>query len=169
MLLEPGELSAAIDDLTPSSVALDPTQEWLNDWAWGHQILTADTHAAIDFYALVAARRAQPTRTNKEEAPSRRLGAALIRNGFRGAFYPPDYDFTRDLGRFSREVLIIAGDAAGGDLGADVQRRYHVPRFPRATLAVIAGAGHTDVAWADACQSVELIDGYLRRVRGAAP
>lgn len=166
VLLEPGQLSKAIEDASPTSFSFDPTAEWLNDFAWGSQILTVDDHRTIDFYALLAVRGAQPYRRVQEDPPTRRLGAAVIRKSFVGGFYPEDFDFTANLRALPLEVLIIAGNAPGADLGDDLQRRFHVPLFARATLEVIEGAGHTDVAWANACTSVALIRDYLARVEG---
>jgi proline iminopeptidase len=164
VLLEPGELSQAIDDQTPSNIELDFTKEWLSDFAWGQQVITNDGHAQLDFYALVAARHVQPNRKDREASPTLRLGGAVIRSSFLGTFYPPNYDFTANLASFPTEVLIVAGDQEGGDLGAELQRTYHVPLFQHATLEVVPGASHTDVAWADACTTVEFIRQYLARV-----
>jgi proline iminopeptidase len=167
VLLEPGELSQAIDDLTPSNVQLDLTKEWLNDFAWGQQVISNDGHAQLDFYALMAVGHVQPNRRDREESPVLRLGGAVIRSSFLGTFYPPHYDFTTKLASFATEVLIVAGDQAGGDLGSEFQRTYQMSLFRHATLEVVPGASHTDVAWADACTTVGFVRQYLARVERA--
>lgn len=172
VLIEPGELSSAIWDAwaeetgAGSSVAIDLSAEWLNDFAWSAQVLTLADHEALDFALLMAMRGAQPERVDREESPSRRLGGAVIRANLAGDFYPPAFDFTARLRDWPTEVLVIAGDTPTSDLGADFQR-FQLGAIGRATLEVIPGAGHTDVVWADACVTVGHIDRYLARVEGA--
>jgi proline iminopeptidase len=167
-LLEPGALTQdLLDANTSSSLDFDLTAEWASDFAWGQDFLTLEDHERLDFYAAVAARDSQPYRVNREEAPNVRLGGAVVRQSFLGNFYPPGYDFTENLGRFTTETLIIAGDTPTSDLGAVFQREQ-LRVFSAATLEVLPGAGHTDVAWADGCTSAALINDYLRRV-GASP
>lgn len=162
VLLEPGELTQELLDDNPTPSIVTPASEWVNDFGWGQELVTLDDHARLDFYALLAAKDAQAYRVNREEAPSTRLGGAVIRQSFLGNFYPPDYDFTRNLDRFTTEVLVIAGDTPTSDLGAALQRRQ-LPFFVDATLEVFTGDGHTDVVWADGCRAAGSIADYLAR------
>lgn len=169
VLLEPGEYASSIWDAwvehsgVESSIAIDFSAEWLNDFAWSSQVLTLHDHEALDFAALVAARGAQPDRVNKEEAPNNRLGAAVVRASFAGDFYPERFDFTDNLSAHPGEVLVVAGETPTSDLGAEFQR-FQLDAFPNATLEIIPGAGHTDVAWADACVTLDFIDRYFTRL-----
>ena len=169
VLLEPGELSSAIWDAWVErpdyveSFRIDASAEWLNDFAWSSQVLTLHDHEALDFAALIAARGAQPDRVNKEDAPNVRLGAAVIRSSLRGRFYPDHFDFTSNLDALDVEVLIVAGDTTTSDLGVAFQEAQ-IDVFRDATLVVLPGAGHTDVAWADACATLAHVDAYLGRV-----
>lgn len=166
VLIEPGELTQELLDSNSSPSIVTPASEWVNDFAWGQELITLDDHARLDFYALLAAKDAQSYRVNREAAPNTRLGGAVIRHSFLGEFYPRDYDFTRNLDRFTTEVLVIAGDTPTSDLGVDLQRRQ-LGFFVAPTLEVFEGSGHTDVVWADGCRSAGLIDAYLARVEEA--
>ena len=167
VLLEPGELTRVLADSNPSSVVTPLDSEWISDFAWGQDVLTIDDHERFDFYALIAARGAQPTRTSREAAPNKRLGAAVVRQSFLGNFYPPNYDFTMNLKKFTTETLLIAGDLATADLGDRLQRRQ-LDVFAKPTLEVLAGDSHTDVVWADGCKSAALMLAYFRRI-GVSP
>jgi proline iminopeptidase len=169
ILLEPGEYSSAIWDAwlaasgASDSFRVNFAAEWLNDFAWSAQVLTLHDHEALDFAALVAAKGAQPERIDREQAPIDRLGAAVTRSNLLGTFYPDTFDFTTNLAAYRREVLVVAGDTPTSDLGVDFQR-FQLDTFPNATLHVLPGAGHTDVAWADACATSTAIGAYLSRV-----
>lgn len=163
VLFEPGELTAALARSQPATVAIDLSSEWVNDFAWGQAAFGLEDHERVDFFALVATKSSQPGRVNREDAPIVRLGAAVIRSGFLGTFYPEDYDFTRNLSTFTREVLIVAGDTPTSDLGVSLQQRQ-LAFFVQPRLEVFAGDGHTDVVWASGCRSAGLIAEYLRRV-----
>jgi pimeloyl-ACP methyl ester carboxylesterase len=169
VLLEPGEYSSAIWDEwietsgVGSSIAVSFGAEWLNDFAWSSQVLTLHDHEALDYAALMAVQGSQPDRVNREQAPNRRLGGAVVRKSFLGGFYPEAFDFTAHLGDYPGEVLVVAGDTPTSDLGVDFQA-FQVDAFPNATLEVIPGAGHTDVVWADACTTLGFVDAYFGRV-----
>jgi proline iminopeptidase len=163
VLLEPGELTQKLVDSRPPAISIDYLSRWLNDFIWAQQTLSLDSHDAADFYALTASRGVQANGPDREEPPARRLGAAVIVSSQTGGFGMTGYDFTTNLSAFEKEVLFIAGDTSRDDLNATLQERQ-LGYFPRATLATIPGASHNDVAWADACTSVKLIDGYLSRV-----
>ena len=167
VLLEPGEYSSDIwDDWVAaggtSTVEIDFGAEWLNDIAWSSQLLTMHDHDALDLSILIAARGVQPDRKNQEEAPTNRVGGAVIRSNFLGGFYPERFDFTTQLQDYPHEVLVVAGDTPTSDLGADFQR-FQLDYLANPTLEVIDGAGHTDVVWADACTTVRLTHDYLQR------
>ncbi len=169
VLLEPGELSSDIWDAWTArpdyeeSVQIDYGAEWLNDFAWSGQVLTLHDHEALDFAALIAAKGSQPDRINKEPAPNVRLGAAVIRASLNGSFYPQHFDFTTHLDELPVEVLVVAGDTPTSDLGVTFQQTQ-IGVFEEATLVVLPGSGHTDVAWADACTTLTHIDAYLGRL-----
>ena len=164
VLIEPGELTQELLDANPTPEIVTPAAEWVNDFAWAQELVTLDDHERFDLALLVAARGAQGSyRINREEAPTVRLGGAVIRSNFDGEFYPDDYDFTTDLDRFTTEVLIIAGDTPTSDLGRELQLRQ-LDVFVDPTLEVLEGSGHTDVVWADGCRSAGLISAYLERI-----
>jgi len=162
-LLEPGELTSTLLADNPTPDIVTPAAEWVNDFAWGQQLVGLDDHERLDFFLLLAAEEAQGYRVIRETPPNVRLGGAVIRQNFLGEFYPDEYDFTQNLGALDTEVLIIAGDTPTSDLGAALQRRQ-LDYFADATLEVFDGSGHTDVAWADGCRSATLVDAYLERV-----
>ncbi len=167
VLIEPGELTQELLDDNPTPDIVTPAAEWVNDFAWAQELVTLDDHERLDFALLVAARGAQGSyRINREEAPTVRLGGAVIRANLGGEFYPDGYDFTTDLDRFTTEVLVIAGDTPTSDLGRELQLRQ-IDVFVDATLEVLEGSGHTDVVWADGCRSATLIDEYLTRIEAS--
>ncbi len=163
VLIEPGELTQTLLEDNPTPSFLDLFSEVVNDFAWGQNFFTLDSHEVTDFYALIAARGAQSYRVNREDPPTRRLGAAVILQNLNDEFYPADFDFTQNLDQLKTEVLVIAGNTPTSDLGADLQRRQ-LDVFPHATLEVLEGSGHSDVVWADGCVSAGLIQEYLQRI-----
>lgn len=159
VLLEPGELRT---DLAPGGGLdiIDPKAEWLNDWAWGRQLIGAGDHTRADYYLSVGALADSQPERNDQFAPWWRFGTAVKLAMILDA---PPFDFTTHLDQVAVEILFIAGDATE-DLGPDYQRRQ-VELFPRASLEVVVGAGHTDLTYARAADSVRLIRDYLARIQ----
>lgn len=158
ILLEPGELTAELDRKHEDAVVLGLDAEWINDWMWGRQALTLDDHAEMDYYLAVGSRGAQPSRTNEETSPWWRFGALVKKVIYLDEIGDRGYDFATDLSDVTIPVLVIAGE--GQDLSADLQREQ-LALFPDARLAVVPGAGHTDIVWARVDESLVHIFAYL--------
>ncbi|WP_257448552.1 alpha/beta fold hydrolase [Archangium lipolyticum] len=160
VLLEPGEFSTELGKLVPG-FAPDLTAEWVNDWAWARQLLATDDHARADFALTVGllAENSQPGR-NDRPVPSWRTGVASKVHVYLAQLSERSFDFTANLDRVQPEVLFIVGGATE-DLGAAFQEKQRV-LFRRSRLEVIPDAGHNDIVYWRAAESVALIRDYLR-------
>jgi proline iminopeptidase len=171
VLLEPGPLNAAYFDRVKDGVRkLDLFAEWLNDYAWSSQFISADGHARMDYEMLLGLKGSQPRFHDREDVdpePVWRLGAAanryLMESGMNSKGVA-DYDFTANLSRFTTPVLFVAGGLSEV-LGESLQRAQ-VKEYPSASLVVIPGEGH-DVHWTQPAKVVSLIRDYLMARRAA--
>lgn len=169
VLIEPGPLDGAtMERLKDDISSVDLWSEWLNDYAWSSQFLSADDHARMDYERMIGMRDGQPRFHQREvdPAPSWRLGAVASRyimedgQDAHGVF---NYDFTADLAAFTTPVLFITGSLSEV-LGASLQRQQML-RYPSASLQVVDGAGH-DVAWVKTPEVLVHIRGYLDARKG---
>ncbi|HSL69932.1 MAG TPA: hypothetical protein VK864_06795, partial [Longimicrobiales bacterium] len=142
--------------------------EWLNDFVWNSQFLSADDHARMAYERAIGQRDGQPkcgqSQTNPE--PSWRLGAAASRyltEGVQDGSGKFNYDFTDNLAAFTRPVLFVAGERSQV-LGESLQQQQ-VQHYPSASLQVVNGAGH-DVAWVKAAEVLTHIRTYLNARKG---
>jgi proline iminopeptidase len=168
VLIEPGPLTGATAErIADDMFDLDPRREWLNDYAWSSQFLTADDHQRMDFEMFLGARESQPKfgLSKTDESPSWRLGAAvnkyLAEDGMENGKYT--YDFTNNLSAYDTPVQFIAG-AMSQVLGPSLQNEQ-VQHYSSASLKVFEGAGH-DVAWVKAGDVVAQIRTYLNARKG---
>lgn len=162
VLMEPGPLTGALfDELKPEMFDLDPTAEWLNDYAWAQTIVSPDGHARADYLrglGLFGALQPGYHQSTTDREPFWRMGAVAA------AAIPeadPHWDFTRGLDRFAAPVLFEASEQ-NTVIGAAFQERQ-MRFFPGARLAVIAGAGH-DFPWTRAPESVAAVLSYLESI-----
>lgn len=150
---------------------IDFLSEWLNDYAWSAQFLSADDHVRMDYDFTIAEGDAQP-RNNVRRGPGAevfwRNGAMANRyvqesgQNSRGVF---TYDFTTNLRSFTRPVLLIAGgrsEVLGPQLQAEQRALYG-----NASVATVADGGH-DVHWTHTAAVMALVHDALRRAQGAA-
>jgi proline iminopeptidase len=161
ILMEPAELSTALGDEIVEAVSLSLTSEWLNDWAWGRQLISLGDHERADYYlALGYLADSQPQR-HDARAPVWRFGAAVKFHLYLHELERP-FDFTTRLHEVVPSVLFVAG-ARTEDLGPafqDKQRKV----FTQSKLEVIADAGHNDIVLGRAGESVSLIRDYLHEL-----
>lgn len=158
VLMEPGGFSS---NLNTDDTSFDFTAEWISDFAWGRSIVTMEDHARADYYLNIAAFADIQTDRNEDFSPWWRFGThvklALILNEL-----AEDFDFTTRLGEVPVEVLFIVGSKTG-DLGEAYQRQQ-MPLFDQSSIAVIKDAGHSDLAWSRADDSLRVIRTYLEEV-----
>ena len=165
VLIEPGPLDGATyerikHDLRDFDID-DIDEEWLNDYVWNSQFISPDGHARMD-YTLQLGRHGGDT------SPVWRLGAAAHRyimeagQDGHGRFV---YDFTTNLSAYTTPVLFIAGSQS--DVLGPALQVSQVLRYPDASLAIVAGAGH-EVAWTHAADVVTHIRAYLNARNGGA-
>jgi proline iminopeptidase len=168
VLIEPGPLDGTtMERLESDIVDLDLGSEWLNDWAWNSQFLSADDHARMDYQRMLGAKGSQPRfhLSTKDPQPGWRQGAAASRyvteDGQTDGVFT--YDFTGNLEAYRTPVLFIAGSLSE-ILGPSLQREQ-VLRYPSASLTVVNGAGH-DVAWVKSSEVLDHIRAYLSARNG---
>lgn len=171
ILIEPGPLDGATMERVEDDVHGTPLgSEWLNDFAWSSQFLSADDHARMDYARMVGMRDGQPRfhQSTVDPQPGWRLGAAASRyvtedgQDGNGVF---TYDFTTNLSAFTTPVLFIAGSWSEV-LGPSLQQEQ-VLRYPSASLQVVEGAGH-DVAWVKATEVLTAARAYLDALKGVS-
>jgi proline iminopeptidase len=150
---------------------IDFLSEWLNDYAWSAQFLSADDHVRMDYEFTIAEGDAQP-RNNVRRGP----GAELFwRNGAMANRYVQEsgqnargvftYDFTTNLRSFMRPVLLIAGGRSEV-LGPTLQEEQRA-LYGNATVKTVADGGH-DVHWTHTAAVMTLVHDALRPAQGAA-
>ncbi len=173
VLIEPGPLTGATFERIKSRLFdLNPTREWLNDVVWSSQFFSADDDVTMDYERTLGAKVGQPRfheRRRRDPEPFWRIGARANRylqedgQDDDGTY---TYDFTSHLAAFTPPVLFIAG-ARSEVLGPSLQQKQ-VAHYPRASLTVIAGAGH-DVHWTQTPAVLTAIQAYLATIEGGTP
>lgn len=158
VLLEPGGLDF---EHQTDDTNFDLTAEWLNDFAWGRQVFSMRDHAQADYYLNVGALADIQPERNDTFSPWWRFGARVKIDLILGELLEP-YDFTQRLGDVPVEVLFIVGGATT-DLGA-AHQATQLEFFAAASLEVVEDAGHADLTWSRADDSLRLIRDYLARV-----
>ena len=169
VLIEPGPLDGAtMERVKDDVVDFDLSAEWLNDYVWSTQFLSPNDHARMDYERMLGMKDGQPKfhLSRTDPSPGWRLGAAankyVMEDGQdgRGHF---NYDFTTHLASYASPVLFVAGSLSEV-LGPSLQTQQ-VHRYPRASLAVVTGAGH-DVAWVRTAEVLTHIRAYLDALQG---
>ncbi len=166
VLLESGPLTGALyEEIKTRLISLDFFSEWLNDFAWSQQFISADDHARWDFQRLLGMKQSQPEYyqdMNTDPAPFWRLGAAanqyILEDGMDDKSLMT-YNFAdKHLPDFTTEVLFVA---SGNNtvIGREFQERQrHL--YPQSRLEVIPGCGH-DLQWKKPAECVVAIRTYL--------
>jgi proline iminopeptidase len=152
-LLEPGGLNGAIFTETYDSIInVDLFDEGMNEMFWQNELLSPSSHEAMDYRALMILLNGKQTNyfcdpDHPPHYPVWRPGAHVeylrgLRMGAKAGFGSPsfEFDFAHGLDQFPRKVLILGGTCSA--LGADFQRRYHVPLFADAEVVTIQDTGH---------------------------
>ncbi len=146
-------------------------REWLNDYAWSAQFFSTDDHIRMDYQMAMGENDAQPrnnVRRGPGAEPSWRIGAMankyLQENGQdkHGKF---NYDFTTNLSRFTKPVLLIAGGRSEV-LGEPLQTEQR-SLYGNATLKVVPGGGH-DVHWTHSTEVMALVQAFFSASAAAA-
>lgn len=169
VLIEPGPMNGeTAERLMDNMFDLDMGSEWLNDFAWSSQFLTADDHARMDYERMLGAKNSQPRfhQSTTNPSPIWRFGAAAnkyITEDGQNKDGKYVYDFTSNLAAFASPVLFIAGSMSEV-LGASLQEEQ-ILHYPSATLEVVNGAGH-DVAWVKTPAVLAHIFSYLDDRKG---
>jgi len=167
VLMDSGPLTGALFEEVKGGIQeLDFGSEWLNDLTWGQAIVTPDGHARADYNRMLGALGDSQPRyhlSTADREPAWRFGAIanqalteeVMSNG------KAVWDFTKGLDRFQEPVLFV-GSELNEIIGAGFQKRQMV-FYPRAQLAVIAGAGH-DHQWTHAEATLRPIVSYLAAI-----
>ncbi len=157
ILIEPMPLSTELEK--EQKVFEDSIfEEWAQDWVWLRGLIGQNSHAEADYFMSMTLTENIMRYRADSPHPFWREGAAthLFMDPL---FYDKNYDFTVNLEQIVPEVLFVAAENTK-DLGAefqDIQRRV----FPNSRLAVVSDAGHYDLVWRNADQTVGLIRTYL--------
>ncbi len=161
VMMEPGPLSSELGKKI-STVKINPFAKWLNDWMWGRQVLTASDHERADYYlalGVLSQHEVKPERHSKS-VPGWRMGTAVsLYVAIEALGGKSHFDFTKHLSQVESPILFIVGENTK-DLGADYQRTQ-MQLFKNPILETIPNAGHNDIAFSEAAQSVAKIRKYL--------
>lgn len=161
VLMEPGAFSAELGK-SITTVKINPLAKWLSDWMWGRQLLTASDHEQADYYlaqGVLSQDEVKPERHSKP-VPGWRMGTAVsLYMAMEALGGKSHFDFTGQLSAVDIPVLFIVG-ANTEDLGEDYQRKQ-MKLFKHPKLEVIPNAGHNEIAFSEAEQSVTQIRKYL--------
>lgn len=144
VLIEPPGLKASFQEQVGLDLSL--FSGGYLDMVWSNDSITPADHARMDYKTLMMLRSGVRQFFCDTDAPPRwpvwRPGGlalahweASILDGARLS-----YDFTGNLGRFEREVLIIGTECSS--IGTDFQRETNATAFPNATLHHIEDSGH---------------------------
>lgn len=166
-LLEPGGLTGTIFTETFRDIIdVNLLAPELNAMLWQSEVLTPDTHAAIDhrvlMYLLGGAGNYYCDPEDPPPLPVWRPGGVV--DGRRPAVLGSEggfsfhHDFARGLDTFPREVLLVGGNCSA--LGADYQRTWHAPLFADARVVEMEGVGHRMPSEATA-RVLEVLMDYL--------
>lgn len=158
ILLESGEFSTELGEGL-DDVDMNFFSEWLNDWMWGRQMINLGDHERADYYLAIAKSDERQQQRNDDPSPDLRPGAAVMIYLYLDEISNNRFDFTENLHLVEPEILFIAGGDTE-DLGADFQEKQRV-YFQHSRLEIIPNAGHNDLTWGAAEQSLELIRSYL--------
>jgi proline iminopeptidase len=169
VLIESGPLTGADYERIKNDIRkVDFFAEWLNDYAWGSQFISADGQARMDYDLLLGMRGAQPGNHEQwdvDPEPVWRLGAlvnqALQKDGMKNGV--ADYDFTTKLSRYTTPVLFMTG-ALSDVLGASLQT-VQMKAYPSAQLIVVDGVGH-ELQWRQPSTVVGHIRNYINSRKG---
>jgi hypothetical protein len=159
--MEPAELSTSLGNEIVEAVSLSLSSEWINDWAWGRQLISLGDHERADYYVTLGYLADSQPQRHDERAPVWRFGAAVKFHLYLDELQRP-FDFTTRLREVVPSVLFVAG-ARTEDLGPAFQEKQREV-FTQSRLEVIADAGHNDLVLGRAAQSVTLIRAYLDEV-----
>lgn len=160
VMLEPGKFSTELGK-KQLSVNTNLFSKWINDWVWGRQLVAAGDHERADYYTALGVAsidESQPQRKSKP-APGWRMGTAVLTHLYLNELEKKGFDFSAHLGEVDIPILFIAGGNTE-DLGADFQRTQ-MKLFKKASLEIIPNAGHADIVWDQASESVAKIRPYL--------
>jgi proline iminopeptidase len=163
VLMEPGPLNGAMfESISGDLYDLDVTSEWLNDYVWEGQLMTADDHARADYIRLLGMKEGQPKYHLDEvhPAPVWRLGAVANHCVMDSAMKDgkPVYDFTDHLAAYTTPVRFIASSKNEVIGTAFQERQLHF--YPSADLVTIQDSGH-DMEWTHPTETFAAIRSYL--------
>ncbi|GAB1484318.1 hypothetical protein MASR2M78_31360 [Treponema sp.] len=171
VLIEPGGLNGDIFTKTFKDIIninlLDPK---MNSLFWAGEHIAPQNHESADYLALMMLLNGK--QMNYHPDPDRpcpwpvwRPGAyvEIWRNNILGSDATGSrfsYDFARGAASYPKPVLFIGG--TGSALGAEYQRKHHVPLFPNgASVVSIPGTGHRLVQ-ENPDASIKAILGYFK-------
>jgi len=161
VMMEPGPLSAELGKKL-TTIKINPVAIWLNDWMWGRQLVAASDHERADYYlalGVLSQEEVKPERHSKP-VPGWRMGTAVsLYLAMEALGSGSHFDFTQHLSEVEVPILFVVGGNTE-DLGADFQRIQMKP-FKSSALEIIPNAGHNEIAFSEAGQSVAKIRKYL--------
>lgn len=163
VLLEPSPLTGELAEelATTTSLEMSVLDEWVNDWMWGQGMVSPKDHASLDYALTQAVQDTQGPRHSDGPVPTWRYGGAAKIAMTLGEMSEYDYDFASDhLADAIAPVLVVAGGDTV-DMGEAFQERQ-LAFFQDAQLVVIPDAGHNDLVYWQADDTLSVIAPFLR-------
>ncbi len=140
------------------------TAEWLSDFLWTNEYLSADSQARIDYVTMTAAQGSAPGYhlSIENPEPSWRLGVvahdAIIRDG-QDANGDWDFDFTIGLDSYQGPALFIRNGL--NQIHSAAFTEEQAADYPSAEIVTVEGVGH-DGHWLRPTEYVAIIRDFLR-------
>ncbi len=164
ILSEPGaftkrQLDHYMDDLMGS---LDILGEKVNDATWLYRFMSPADHARADYMAMAASAGGTPAEhlDSDNPSPSWRAGFVVNRKLF-DLVEDQGFDWTTDLGAFSRPVLFLRGEL--NESMPLEQQQELASSYPDATIETIAGVGH-EMIWERPADYLAHVRAYFQRI-----
>lgn len=161
VLAEPGRLRWDLEE-GGADFDFDPFAEHIGDLLWARQLVSMQEHARADYVASLLLLEDTNARV-EDPSPNWRVGAAVLLSLYLDEIEVAHFDWTPRLAEVEGPVLFVVGDQPS-DLGASFQTQQ-LDFFVDARMVEIAGAGHSDIVWKRAEDTLAVTLGVLAEVR----
>lgn len=160
VLAEPGRLRWDLEE-GGADFDFDPFVEHIGDLLWARQFVSMQEHARADYVTSLLLLEDTNDRV-EDPSPNWRVGAAVLLSLYLDEIEASRFDWTSRLSEVDGPVLFVVGDQPS-DLGAEFQVQQ-LDLFRDATMAEIADAGHSDIVWAKAEDTLTVVLDVLAEV-----
>ncbi len=158
VLAEPGRLRWDLEE-GGADFDFDPLAEHIGDLLWARQFVSMHDHARADYVTSLLLLEETNARV-EDPSPNWRVGAAVLLSLYLEEIERVHFDWTANLGAVQGPVLFLTGDQPS-DLGTAFQE-MQLGFFRDATLHEIEDAGHSDIVWSKAEQTIPVVLEVLR-------